>query len=509
MTINDVAVVKLLGGLALFLFGLRLFQEKMEGAFGRGLRFLVPLMRKNRVAGMLGGTIASGVLQDGSAVSAAAAGLCNAGYLNLYSAAGVMIGAGVGTAVTALLLTVEPALAAVFAAAGAVSCILLRRDRMRNIGAALLALSVMFGGVLWVSQSLEALRDWQGVTYLMLGMQYPALAVLLGAGVAAMLQSAVAVIGLAQVLFMQSLLPVETAVYVVLGANIGACLTTIMASAGTRRDARRSAVTQLLICLTGAAAVIIGMKCWPLTEYMTLLGSEKMQLALLHGAFNAALAIVFVLFAGLFGWIGKLFVHGGPEKSTFVFYDERVLNVPSFALMQLEKETQRLCGMNCERLQTAIYAWQDEAAPDISARACEQLEKEVTAALLQLSRKNSSECDGARIQVLLQAVQQSTRMGSHAQRVRALREICGNVPEDAQDDLLLLLHKAVNMADMAQQALWGRKMSGEKMKSMQLMAGDAAECAQEARMHHAAQTAEYLEALHEAAYTASCAGNMV
>ena len=330
-----------------------------------------------------------------------------------------------------------------------------------------------------------------------------------GAGVAAILQSSAAVIGLVQVLFMQSLLPVETAVYFVLGANIGACLTTIMASAGARRDARRAAVTQLLLCLAGAAAAIVGMKYLHLTEYAALLGSEKMQIALLHGLFNAALAIVFVPFAGLFAWIGKLFVHGGPEKSTFAFYDERVLNVPSFALAQLEKETQRLCGMNCERLQAAIDAWQDEDTPDISARACEQLEKEVTAALLQLSRKNVSERDGMRIQMLLHAAQQSARMGSHAQRVRALREICGNVPEDAQDDLLLLLHKAVNMADMAQQALWGRKMSGEKMKSMQLMAGDAAECAQAARMHHAAQTAEYLEALHEAAYAAVCAGNMV
>ena len=509
MTICDVALVKLLGGLALFLFGLRLFQEKMEGAFGRGIRFLLPLMRKNRVTGLLGGAMASGILQDGSAVSAAAAGLCHAGYLNLYSASGVMLGAGAGTVVTALLLTVEPALAAVFAAAGAAVCILLRRDRMRNIGSAMLALSVMFGGLLLLSQSLEALKDWQGVTYLMLGMQYPALAVLLGAGVAAMLQSSVAVVGILQVLFMQSLLPVETAVYVVLGANIGACMTTIMASAGARRDARRAAVTQLLLCLAGAAAAIVCMQYWPLTEYTKLPVSEKMQLALLHGLFNAALAIVFVPFAGLFAWMGKLFVHGGPEKSVFAFYDERVLNVPSFALVQLEKETQRLCGMNCERLQAAIDAWQDEDAPDISARACEQLEKEVTAALLQLNRKNVSERDGARIQMLLHAAQQSTRMGSHAQRVRALREICGNVPEDAQDDLLLLLHKAMNMADMAQQALWGKKMSGEKMKSMQLMTGDAAECAQAARMHHAAQTAEYLEALHEAAYAAVCAGNMV
>lgn len=513
MTIYNEAAVMLLAGLALFLLGLRFMQEKLERALGRNLRFTVKMMGKNRVAAWLGGMLASLGLQSSTGLSVAVAGLASVGCISLQCAAGALLGANIGSAAAALWLALDVRLGTAAAVAGALLCIVFRRERTRQLGGALIALAIVMIGLEMVSQALQTLKDWEGMTYLMLGMGYPVLAVLLGAGVAAMLQSSVAVVALAQVLALQALLPLETAIYVVLGANIGTCFTAIIASAGARVPGRRAAAVHLMAKLIGVAAGVAAMQYLPVAEYAALAGGNaKWQLALLHGALNVTTAVVLLPFAGLLCAISKLFVRGAQEESTLAFYDERVLYVPAFALLQLEKETQRLCAMSCAQLQYAADCWQGEVFADAPDEMSRDVKKMVTEGLLSVAGRTGNPADQRRVTALMHAAQQAGGLDAPAKQLVSLRAECINaLDEEAADDLRLLLHKALNMANMAQQVLFGGRMSDEKLSSMRLMTGEAKECAHEARlkMLHNSCDEVYLEALREAARAAVCAGEML
>ena len=519
MTIYD--VILLLGGLALFLFGMRLMSEKLERVAGKGLKKTLSLMTKNRVTGLIAGTLATGVLQSSSAVTVLVVGFVNAGLMSLKSAAGVIMGANIGTTVTGLLLSVQVNLGAAFAAAGMIISVLSRRDRVKQAGQTLLSLGVLFTGMQLMTAAMEPLKNWNGMKYLMLGIDQPLLAVLLGAGVTAILQSSSATVGILQALALQGLMPVQTAFYVVLGTNIGTCVTAVIAAAGANVNARRAAALHLLFNVIGTAVFFAAAQYLPLMEYVSLVSSNiKLQIALVHIVFNVATTLLLLPFAGLLVKLGCLLVRGKAEDGALKFYDERMLSTPAFALAQLEKETQRLCEMSRKHLQLAVDSWQGDALPDSEdyAERCAETARAVTEGLIQVKGKTGSERDGLRIRALLHAVSQAQRLARHAQNLCDLRTQHADLTfsEEAADDLLLMAHKALNLADMAQQALFDGKMSGEKQQSMQLMARDAEDCAKEMHERHLSRLVSgecstedgvvYLEALHDITRAAAHAG---
>ena len=520
MTIYD--VILLLGGLALFLFGMRLMSEKLERVAGKGLKKTLSLMTKNRVTGLIAGTVATGVLQSSSAVTVLVVGFVNAGLMSLKSAAGVIMGANIGTTVTGLLLSVQVNLGAAFAAAGMIISTLSRRDRVKQAGQTLLSLGVLFTGMQLMTAAMEPLKNWNGMTYLMLGIDQPLLAVLLGAGVTAILQSSSATVGILQALALQGLMPVQTAFYVVLGTNIGTCVTAVIAAAGANVNARRAAALHLLFNMIGTALFFAAAQYLPLTEYALLAGSNvKLQIALVHIVFNVVTTLVLLPFAGLLVKLSCLLVRGKEEEGALKCYDERMLMTPAFALAQLEKETQRLCEMSRKHLQLAVDSWQSDAPLSQSEslfERCAETARAVTEGLIQVKGKTASERDGRRIRTLLHAVSQAQRLERHAQNLCDLRARHADLAfgEEAADDLMLMAHKALNMADMAQQALFDGKMSGEKQQSMLLMARDAEDCAKELHERHLARLISgecrtedgvvYLEALHDITRAAAHAG---
>lgn len=511
-------IASLLGGLALFLYGLHMTSEKLERALGGGLKRMLP--RKNRVSGLLAGTVLAGALQSSSAVTVLAVGFVQAGAMSLKSAAGVILGANIGTTTTALLLSLPCLPGALLATVGMLLALLFRRERVRQAGYALLGASILLIGMQWMTDAMAPLKSWNGMKYLMLGLEQPLLAVLLGAGVAAILQSSAATVGILQALAVQGLLPLQTAFYVLLGANIGTCMTVVIASAGANVAARRAAAVHLLFNVITAAAMFEAAQYWPLMDAAARAGDNvKLQLALVHVMMNGAAALVFLPFAGILCALTKLFVHGRQQEKAARFYDERMLSVPSVALAQLEKETEALCGRHRQQMKLAVELWQGDATAG-EMQTQDDLAQTITEGLLQVRGKLNGEKDALRIKMLLTAVAQSQQMGDHARKLCELREkyVGMDFGEEAMDDLLLMAHKALNMADMAQQALFGGKMSGEKQQSMQLMAREMQDCLQEAQEQHlarmtsgacsAAEGIAYMEALHHAACAAMHAGKM-
>ena len=314
MTINE--IISLLGGLALFLFGLHMMSEKLERTLGKILQGLLPRRTKNRVSGLFAGTVAAGMLQSSSAVTVLTVGFVQAGLLSLKSAAGVIMGANIGTTTTALMLSLTCLPGAMLAGAGMLVTLLFRRDRIRQAGYALLGAGVMMIGMQWMTEAMAPLKQWNGMKYLMLGIEQPLLAVLLGAGVAAILQSSAATVGILQAMAVQEILPLQTAFYVVLGANIGTCMTAVMASSGANVSARRAAAVHLIFNVLGAAGMFAAAQYLPLMDYAAQMGGNvKLQLALVHVTQNAASALVLLPFAGLLCALARLFVRGDQKES--------------------------------------------------------------------------------------------------------------------------------------------------------------------------------------------------
>lgn len=477
MKIHD--VITLAGGLAIFLFGLQLMVNKLERVFGRMLRGLVPAMAKNRVAGLFAGTVMTGVLQSSSAMTAVTVGLVNAGTMTLGSALGVILGANIGSTATGLLLCVNTQWSAAIATGGLLLIVISRRDRIRQAGQMLVSMGVMLFGLQLMTESMAALKNWAGMTYLMLGMDAPWISVLLGAGVAALLQSSAAAIGILQALAMQGILPLETALYALLGANIGTCITAVIAAAGANVSARRAATVHVLFNLLTAALVVAAMHYLPVIDYVQMVsGQVNLQLALAHVALNVGGAAIWLILSPVLLLFSRLFVHGKAGESALMHYDERQQSVPFIALYQLEKEAQRLGEIARARMQRAISCWQGEEAEADAADAA-SIARAVSQGLLLVQGKMSNERDSARIGVLVRAAAQFEYVARHADAVAQLSETRAAFAEEALDDLLLFAHKALGAVETAQLKAFSRRLSGEEQQSMQLLLADAKDCAQE------------------------------
>lgn len=500
MKIHD--IIALLGGIALFLFGLQLMVNKLERVFGKWLSGLVPVMAKNRVAGLFAGTLMTGVLQSSSSVTAMTIGLVNAGVMTTGCALGSVLGANVGSTVTGLLLCVNTQWSAAMAAAGLVLTVISRRDRIRQAGQMFMSAAMMLAGLQLMTGNMAALKTWDGVTYLAMGMDYPVLSVLLGACVAALLQSSAATIGILQALCMQGILPMQTAVYVLLGANIGTCITAVIASAGANVPARRTAAVHVLFNALTAAICAAAMHYLPVMDYVQKIGGQiNWQLALVHVAFNAGGAAVWLILSPVLLLISRLFAHGKAEKGCLRHYDERQLSVPAVALYQLEKEVKRLSGRAVESMQQAIDCWQgtaDRAEDNENAR----IAKKIAAGLLLVQGKTSNERDSARIARLMKAAAQFEYAARHAAAWAQLSDMREAFGEEALDDLLLFAHNALSAVETAQLKTFARRISREEKQAMQLLMADAGNCARELRekyMLSAENGAAYQAALQEIA----------
>lgn len=498
MKIHD--IIALVGGIGLFLFGLQLMVNRLERVFGRMLRGLA--IAKNRVTGLFAGAVMTGVLQSSSAVTAATVGLVNAGAMTLGGALGIILGANIGSTVTGLMLCVDTQWSALLAAAGLVLVIISRRDRMRQAGQMLLSAGVMLLGMQLMTDGMAILKTWQGVTYLTMGMDYPWLSLLLGAGVAALLQSSAAAIGILQALCMQGILPLETALYALLGMNIGTCITAVIAAAGANVPARRAATMHVLFNVLTAALVMAAMHYLPLIDYVQLAGGQvNMQLALAHVAFNVGGAAIWLILSPVMLLISRIFARGKAETGRFQHYDERLLSVPSVALFQLEKEVQRLGDMAKESMQQAIGCWQGEASAEEYEDAAAVV-KDISQGLLLVQGKTSNERDSARIAMLLQAAAQFEHAARHADAWAQLSENGAIFSEEEMDELLLFAHKALSLVETAQMLLSSRNVSQEEKQSMQLLQADAGDYERELMEKCAARQdncAAYQTALQEIA----------
>ena len=332
-------LIGVFGGLGLFLYGMQTLSDGLQKVAGDRLRRLLEVLTRNPLTGVIMGTVVTAILQSSSATTVMIVGFVNAGLMTLRQAAGVIMGANVGTTVTAQIIALDLSEAALPATALGVLLIMFSKNkRTRYVGQALVGFGLLFLGMTTMSTSMKPLADMQWFTDLTARFaQNPFLGVLAGIGLTGIVQSSSATIGILQGLAREGAISLQAALPVLFGDNIGTTVTALLASIGTSLAARRAAVMHTLFNVIGTIIFLI---IFPLVVPIVLRSSTGVvqQIANAHTGFNVANTLIQLPFIGVLVLLVTRLIPGETEIPSRPHYlDRRFLHSPAVALQQARK----------------------------------------------------------------------------------------------------------------------------------------------------------------------------
>ena len=308
-------VLTLLGGLALFLYGMQMMSSGLEAAAGNKMKKVLEKLTSNRFVGVGVGAGVTAVIQSSSATTVMVVGFVNSKMLTLKQAVWLIMGANIGTTVTGLLIALDVGMIApLLAFIGVAAVVFVKRPTLQHCGQILAGLGILFIGMDMMSSAMSPLKDSETFINLMTSFSNPLIGILAGAIFTAIIQSSSASVGILQALSMSGLIGISDAAYVLFGMNIGTCITAVLASIGMSRNAKRTTISHLLFNIIGTIVFTIVCLLTPLTGFIESLypGNGAMQIANLHTFFNIATTILLLPFGGL---LAKLAVKILPERA--------------------------------------------------------------------------------------------------------------------------------------------------------------------------------------------------
>lgn len=363
MSVNMIFL--LLGGLGMFLYGMKMMSDGLENVAGDRMRRVLEVLTTNRFAAVGVGAGVTALIQSSSATTVMVVGFVNAGLMSLLQATGVIMGANIGTTITAQLIAFKLSDVAPFILfAGMLMTIFVKKKRIARIGEIVLGFGILFVGLGIMSDAMDPLRDNEAFRNFLINFKNPVVGVLVGAAVTAVLQSSSASVGILQSFAALGLIGLDTAVYVVLGQNIGTCVTAIISAIGASANSRRAAGIHLMFNIIGTAVYLILLSLFPgMILFVESLspGDGPRQIANFHTMFNLTVTIMLFPFAR---YLVKLVTLIIPEKKSeqelekrLIYLDERIAQTPAIALRQVLKETERMGNMVKDNMQLAIDAF--------------------------------------------------------------------------------------------------------------------------------------------------------
>ncbi|EFV21169.1 Na+/Pi-cotransporter [Anaerostipes caccae] len=311
---NTTIVMGLLGGLALFLYGMQMMGAGLEAAAGNRMKRILEKLTSNRFLGVAVGAGITAVIQSSSATTVMVVGFVNSGLMTLNQAVWIIMGANIGTTITGQLIALDVgAMAPIFAFAGVAMVLFLKKPKIQYIGQIIAGLGVLFIGMDMMSTAMMPLRDAPAFINLMTKFSNPIVGILAGAGFTALIQSSSASVGILQALAASGLIGFNSAVFVLFGQNIGTCITAILAAIGTGRSAKRTTVIHLLFNIIGTIIFTTVCLTLPLSDFVAAWtpGNAPRQIANMHTLFNLATSFLLIPFGNQ---LASLAVKILPEK---------------------------------------------------------------------------------------------------------------------------------------------------------------------------------------------------
>ncbi len=411
-------------GIGLFLYGIDAMGQGLEYAAGSKMKKILGVLTKNRFLAVLMGALVTAVIQSSSATTVMVVGFVNAGLMNLAQAIGVIMGANIGTTVTSVLIAMDLGLIAPIALVlGVFAMLFVKKDIIKHIGQTVAGFGMLFVGMELMAYGMAPLGESEVFTYFMTNFSNPIVGVLIGLVLTAIIQSSSASIGILQALAVQGLVPIEFAVYILLGQNIGTCVTALLSCAGTKTNSKRTAVMHLIFNVIGT---IIFLFITAFTPYTTLLESisdnVSVQISAAHIIFNVVNTIILFPFAnGLIKLSCLLVRDKEPEDSKleFKFYDEKLLATPPVAVEQIGKEVVRMAELardNFDRAAKALIANDTSKTEKIESveEVINFLNHGITRHLVKINALDLDYSDAKYIGRLFHVVNDIERIGDHA-----------------------------------------------------------------------------------------------
>ncbi len=292
-------IFALLGGLALFLYGMQMMSDGLEAAAGDKMKSILEKLTSNRFLAVAVGAVITAVIQSSSATTVMVVGFVNTGLMSLSQAVWIIMGANIGTTITGQLIALDVGAAApLIAFIGVAMIVFLKMPKVQHIGKIAAGLGVLFIGMDMMGGSMEPLKESESFISIMTEFSNPALGILAGAVFTAVIQSSSASVGILQTLANEELIAFDSAVFVLFGQNIGTCITAVLASIGTNRSAKRTTIIHLLFNIIGTAIFTTLCLLLPVTDWVKSISPDlpASQIANMHTVFNVATTLILIPF---------------------------------------------------------------------------------------------------------------------------------------------------------------------------------------------------------------------
>jgi len=362
-------IIGLLGGLALFLYGMEKMSEGMKKSAGDQMRSILAALTRNRVIGLVVGAFVTMVIQSSSATTVMLVSFVQAELMSFAQSLGVILGADIGTTITAQLIAFKLTdYALLMIAVGFGLRMFARQDNVRHVGEVILGFGILFFGMKLMSDAMKPLRTYPGFIDLMKGLENPLLGLMVGTIFTALIQSSSAFTGVVIVLAQQSLITLEAGIPMIFGANIGTCITAGLASIGMSREAKRVALAHVFFKIAGVLLFIFWIPSFAdiIRAMAVQFGADiARQIANAHTLFNVSLGLVFLPFTAVFAHlIMQLFPDREEEqhlKPATWHLDESSISTPAIAIDLARSEISRMAKLLLRMLRAVIIPFMSDA----------------------------------------------------------------------------------------------------------------------------------------------------
>ncbi len=430
------------GGLGMFLYGMNVMADGLQKSAGSRMKNLLGVLTRNRILGILVGAAVTALIQSSSATTVMVVGFVNAGILNLTQAVGVIMGANIGTTVTAWIVSMSEwgsllkpeFFAPLLIGVGAFLMLSGKKEKTGEISEILIGFGILFIGLSFMSGAVTPYRDAPvfAEAFRILGGN-PVLGILTGLAVTALIQSSSASVGILQTLAQNGVVTWNSAVYITLGQNIGTCVTALISSVGAHRTAKRAAVIHLLFNVMGA--VLFGGLMFGVFSFSRALGNtgiSSVGISVFHTIFNIANTVVLYPLAGWLVRISDVVVKGedvqeGEETYELPHLDERILETPSFAVENAVKEVVRMGELSLRHGKTVFEAVKTGSRTRVDKafqieETINEYERQMVEYLAKVSRISLTEQQRRVVGNLVYTVNDIERMSDHWDNIAELQE---------------------------------------------------------------------------------------
>ena len=471
---NASIVLGLLGGLALFLYGMQMMSSGLEAAAGNRMKGILERLTSNRILGVAVGAVITAVIQSSSATTVMVVGFVNSGMMSLKQAVWVIMGANIGTTITGQLIALDVgAIAPLFAFVGVAMIVFLKKPQLHHYGSILAGLGVLFIGMEMMGTSMEPLREMPAFVNMVSTFSNPLVGIAVGAIFTAIIQSSSASVGILQALAVSGVVGLDTSVYVLFGQNIGTCITAVLAAIGTSRNAKRTTVVHLSFNIIGTILFTILCQVTPLVPFMqSLTDNPAAQIANMHTLFNVVTTLLLLPCGGL---LVKLAMRILPDREedkkegmhlAFLVPEpartkqEHPIGLSAMYLTQLRQELNRMLGMAKDNIATAFQAVLERDPKEVEkAQATEEyidfLNKEISQYISKGMVRETNAKDSSAMSSYFKITGNIERIGDHAMNIceytQKLADKHIRFSEEAQDEIRAMEQVCLDTLDLLEQ----------------------------------------------------------